>query len=69
MITGDEIEASGATSLPEALRLAPNVQVQQITASEYAITSRGFNGAQAGNKLLVLIDGRSIYTPLAASVF
>jgi iron complex outermembrane receptor protein len=68
VITGDEIERSGATSLPEVLRLAPNLQVQQVDASQYAISARGFNGVQASNKLLVLIDGRSIYTPLGDSV-
>ena len=68
VITGQDIEDSGALSLPEALRLAPNLNVQQIDASQYAIAARGFNGIQAGNKLLVLIDGRSIYTPLADSV-
>jgi iron complex outermembrane receptor protein len=47
------------------LRLAPNLQVAQITASTFAITARGFNGP-AASKLLVLIDGRSLYTPLAA---
>ena len=55
-------------SLPEALRLAPNLNVQQVNASQYSISARGFNGLQAGNKLLVLIDGRSIYTPLADNV-
>jgi len=68
VITSKDIENSGVTSLPEALRLAPNLNVQQIDASQYAIAARGFNGLQAGNKLLVLIDGRSIYTPLADNV-
>ncbi|MGE5563018.1 MAG: TonB-dependent receptor plug domain-containing protein [Bacillota bacterium] len=68
VITNQDIEDSGATSLPEALRLAPNLNVQQVDASQYAIAARGFNGLQAGNKLLVLIDGRSIYTPLADNV-
>jgi len=68
VITGQNIEDSGVFSLPEALRLAPNLNVQQVTASQYAIAARGFNGVQAGNKLLVLIDGRSIYTPLADNV-
>lgn len=68
VITSEDIENSGATSLPEVLRLAPNLSVQQIDASQYAIAARGFNGIQAGNKLLVLIDGRSIYTPLADNV-
>jgi iron complex outermembrane receptor protein len=68
VITSEDIENSGATSLPEVLRLAPNLNVQQVDASQYVIAARGFNGIQAGNKLLVLIDGRSIYTPLADNV-
>jgi iron complex outermembrane receptor protein len=68
VITQQDIEDSGVTSLPEALRLAPNLNVQQVDASQYSIAARGFNGIQAGNKLLVLIDGRSIYTPLADNV-
>lgn len=69
VVTGNDIHSSGVLSLPEALRLAPNLNVQQVDASQYAISARGFNGLQAGNKLLVLIDGRSIYTPLGDSVF
>src|SRR5207244_10283283 len=68
VITGDEIRRSGATTLPEALRLAPNLQVRQVSAYGYAITARGFNNSSA-NKLLVLIDGRSVYTPLFSGVF
>ena len=68
VITGPDIAESGATSLPEALRLAPNLQVQQMDASNYVISARGFNGLEAGNKLLALIDGRTIYTPLNSSV-
>jgi iron complex outermembrane receptor protein len=68
VITGDEIRRSGATTLPEALRLAPNLQVAQVSASGYAISARGFNNT-AANKLLVLIDGRSVYTPLFSGVF
>jgi iron complex outermembrane receptor protein len=68
-ITGEEIEASAATSLPEALRLAPNLGVQQVNGFEYAITARGFNSIETSNKLLVLIDGRSVYTPLHSGVF
>jgi iron complex outermembrane receptor protein len=68
VITGQDIQDSGVASLPEALRLAPNLNVQQVDASQYAIAARGFNGIQAGNKLLVLIDGRSVYTPLADNV-
>ncbi|HEX8625403.1 MAG TPA: TonB-dependent receptor [Allosphingosinicella sp.] len=69
VITGNDIVRSAATSLPEALRLAPNLQVQQLDARQFAITSRGFNGAESSNKLLVLIDGRSVYTTLHSGVF
>ncbi len=69
VVTGGEIISSGALSLPEALRLAPNLNVQQVDASQYAITARGFNGTETANKLLVLIDGRTIYTPLQSQVF
>jgi iron complex outermembrane receptor protein len=69
VLTGEDVIASGATSLPEALRLAPNLNVQQVDASQYAITARGFNGTETANKLLVLIDGRTIYTPLQSQVF
>jgi len=68
VITGDEIASSSATSLPEALRLAPNLQVQQVDSAQYAITARGFNSVETSNKLLVLIDGRTIYTPLSSGV-
>lgn len=68
VITHDDIRRSGATSLPDALRLAPNLHVAQVSANAYAISARGFNGSSA-NKLLVLIDGRSVYTPLFAGVF
>ena len=68
VITNDDIRRSGATSLPEALRLTPNLQVARSSSSGYAISARGFNNS-AGNKLLVLIDGRSVYTPLFSGVF
>ena len=61
VIPAEAIRRSGASSLPEALRLAPNLQIAQIDANQYAITARGFNNA-IGNKLLVLIDGRTVYT-------
>jgi len=69
VISGDDIRRSGATSLPEALRLAPNLNVQRINAVDYAISARGFNGYETSNKLLVLIDGRSIYSTLSSGVF
>ncbi|MBI3129797.1 MAG: TonB-dependent receptor [Acidobacteria bacterium] len=68
VITAEDIRRAGAASLPEALRLAPNLQVAQVDASAYAISARGFN-INTANKLLVLIDGRSVYTPLHAGVF
>lgn len=68
VITGEDIRRSGATSLPEALRLAPNLQVARASANGWAISARGFNSGSA-NKLLVLIDGRSVYSPLFSGVF
>ena len=68
VITSDDIRRSGATSLPELLRLASNLHVAQVNSSQYAISARGFNNT-AANKMLVLIDGRSVYTPIHAGVF
>ncbi len=68
VITGEDIRRSGATSIAEALRLAPNLQVAQVNSSQWAISARGFNNVLA-NKLLVLIDGRTVYTPFYAGVF
>ena len=68
VITNDEIRRSGATSIPEALRLAPNLEVAQVGAHTWAITARGFNSTTA-NKLLVLVDGRTVYTPLFSGTF
>jgi iron complex outermembrane recepter protein len=68
VITQDDIRRSGATSLPEALRLASNLDVAQVDSRQWAISARGFNSTSA-NKLLVLIDGRAVYTPLYAGVF
>jgi len=67
VITRDDILRSGARSIPDMLRLAPNLQVAQITSSSVAITARGFNGS-AASKLLVLVDGRSVYTPYHSGV-
>lgn len=68
VITRQDIGRSGATTIPEALRLAPNLQVAQVDSSQYTIGARGLNIANV-NKLLVLIDGRTVYTPLFAGVF
>lgn len=63
VITQDDIRRSGATSIPDALRMAPGVQVDRIGTDKWAISIRGFNGFFS-NKLQVLMDGRSVYTPL-----
>ncbi|MEN3330272.1 MAG: iron complex outerrane recepter protein [Acidobacteriota bacterium] len=68
VITTEDIRRSGATTLPEVLRLVSNLHVAQVDASQWAISARGFNNTLA-NKMLVLIDGRSVYTPLHAGVF
>jgi iron complex outermembrane recepter protein len=68
VITSEDIRRSGATTLPEVLRLASNLHVAQVESSQWAISARGFNNTLA-NKMLVLIDGRSVYTPLHAGVF
>jgi len=68
VITQEDIRRSGATSIPELLRLVPGMEVARIDASKWAISARGFN-EQFANKLLVLMDGRSVYTPLFAGVY
>jgi iron complex outermembrane receptor protein len=68
VITQDDIRRSGATTLPEALRLAPNLFVTRVDTGQYGISARGFNSVIA-NKLLVLVDGRTVYTPLFSGVF
>jgi iron complex outermembrane recepter protein len=68
VITHEEIRRSGARNIPEALRLAPGLEVARIDENKWAIASRGFNG-RFTNKLLVLIDGRSVYTPLYSGVY
>src|SRR5216110_2738873 len=68
VITQEDIRRSGASSLAEALRLATNLQVAQVDSRQWAISARGFNTTTA-NKLLVMIDGRTVYTPLYAGVF
>jgi iron complex outermembrane recepter protein len=73
VITHDDIARSGVTSISEALRLAPNLTITQMTASHYVAASRGFGGNPAdqsfSNKLLILIDGRSVYSPLFSGVY
>ncbi|MFN3620738.1 TonB-dependent receptor plug domain-containing protein [Sphingorhabdus sp.] len=73
VISQAEIARSGAQTIPEALRLAPNLQVAQTAASRYTVTARGMSGNEIAqnfpNKLLILIDGRSVYSPLFSGVY
>ncbi|MBX7144940.1 MAG: TonB-dependent receptor [Oligoflexia bacterium] len=68
VLTGEDIHRSGATSIPEVLRLVPGLHVARIDTNRWAISARGANGLFA-NSLLVLIDGRSVYTPLFSGVY
>jgi iron complex outermembrane receptor protein len=68
VITQEDIRRSGATSIPEALRLAPGVEVAQIDGNRWSVAIRGFGG-QFSKSLLVLVDGRSVYTPLFEGVY
>ncbi len=62
VITQEDIRRTGAVNLMEALRIAPGVQVSKVSQNTYAISVRGFNNRSGADKLLVLIDGRSIYS-------
>src|SRR5271165_5072667 len=68
VITQQDIQRSGATTIPQALRLAPGVEVAQISADQWAIGIRGF-GSRLSRSVLVLIDGRIVYSPLTAGVY
>lgn len=68
VLTQEDIRRSGASSIPEALRLVPGLQVARAGANQWAISARGFND-QFSNKLLVMINGRTVYTPLFSGVF
>ena len=65
VITPDAIRRSGATNIPDLLRMVPGLDVARINANTWAVSARGFNG-RFSNKLLVLLDGRSVYTPTFA---
>jgi len=67
VITRDDIRRSGMTTIPDLLRLAPGVEVAQVNSNKWAVSVRGFNDVYA-NKLLVLVDGRSIYNRIFAGV-
>lgn len=68
VITSEDIRRSGATSIPELLRLVPGLQVARFNAGGWSISARGFNST-AANKLLVLIDGRTVYSPIFSGTF
>ncbi|MGA2135313.1 MAG: TonB-dependent receptor [Bryobacteraceae bacterium] len=68
VITSEDIRRSGVTTIPEALRLAPGVEVARIDGSQWSVGVRGF-GTQLSRSVLVLIDGRSVYTPLFAGTY
>jgi iron complex outermembrane recepter protein len=68
VVTSSQIESTGAMNVPEAIRYVPGINVAQLTASQWAVSSRGFASANSPD-LLVLSDGRSIYTPLFSGVF
>ncbi len=68
VITGEDIRRSGATSIPEALRLAPGVEVQRIDSNRWSIGIRGF-GTRLTRSVLVIIDGRTVYTTLFAGTY
>ncbi len=69
VITPEDIRRSGATSIPELLRMVPGFNVQRINSNTWDISARGFNGSIFANKLLVIIDGRAVYSPLLGGVF
>ncbi len=68
VITQEDIRRTGVTSIPEALRMVPGLQVARVDVHQWAISARGFNSVTA-DKLLVLIDGRTVYSPLFSGVF
>ena len=68
VVTREDIVRSGAQAIPEALRLAPGMNVARIDANKWAVSCRGFNDLFA-NKMLVLVDGRSVYTPTFSGVW
>ena len=68
VVTQEDIQRSGATNIPDALRMVPGLDVAQINGNTWAVSARGMNG-RFSNKLLVLLDGRTVYTPTFGGVF
>src|SRR6202167_1181853 len=68
VVTADDIRRSGATNIPDLLRMVPGIDVAQINANTWAVSARGLN-SRFSNELLVMLDGRSVYTPTFGGVF
>ncbi len=68
VINQEDIRRSGATNIPDLLRMVPGVEVAQVNANQWAVTIRGFNNAVTSDKVLVLIDGRTAYQDLTSGV-
>ena len=68
VMTAEEIQRSGATNIPDLLRMVPGIDVAQINANTWAVSARGLNG-RFSNELLVTVDGRNVYTPTFGGVF
>ncbi|GLI38940.1 TonB-dependent receptor [Geobacter hydrogenophilus] len=68
VVTREDIRRSGATSIPEVLRMVPGIQVARLDANKWAVSARGFND-RFSDKLLVLMDGRTVFTPLFSGVY
>lgn len=68
VVTGDDIRKSGAATVPDMLRMVPGLQVFVVDGNKWSVSIRGF-GSRYANKLQVLVDGRSIYTPLFSGVY
>ncbi len=68
VLSNDDLRRSGATTVADALRLVPGVQVAEIDSGNWAVSARGFN-SQLANKLLVMIDGRTVYSPVFSGVY
>ncbi|WP_373081721.1 TonB-dependent receptor plug domain-containing protein [Zhongshania sp.] len=69
VLTRDSIERSGATSIPELLRLVPGVEVTRFGSAKWGVGIRGFNGGIFTNRLLILVDGRSLFSPAKVGMF
>lgn len=69
VLTQEEIHRSGATSIPEVLRMVPGLHVARIDSNSWLVSSRGFSDGEYNNRMLVMIDGRTVYSPLVGGVY